>query len=114
VVDLTIIIVSWNVRDLLRRCLQSISEQGKPAAPGNETWLMDHGSWETIVVDNASSDGSAEMIRREFPQVRLITNDENRGFTAANNQGLALGQGRYRLPGGASGGWCAGTATALR
>jgi len=97
VVDLTIIIVSWNVRDLLRRCLQSISEQGKPAAPGNETWLMDHGSWETIVVDNASSDGSAEMIRREFPQVRLITNDENRGFTAANNQGLALGQGRYLL-----------------
>jgi GT2 family glycosyltransferase len=97
VVDLTIVIVSWNVRDLLRRCLQSIFEQGKLSAPGGEAWLMHHGSWETIVVDNASSDGSAEMIHHEFPHVLLITNDENRGFTAANNQGLALAQGRYLL-----------------
>jgi len=52
---------------------------------------------EVIVVDNASTDGSAEMVRDEFPGVRLIANDSNRGFTAANNQGLALSQGRYLL-----------------
>ncbi len=82
-VDLTIVIVSWNVRDLLRRCLQSI-------------WL-DGGTLEIVVVDNASSDGSPEMVRTEFPRVRLIANAENRGFTAANNQGLATSQGRYLL-----------------
>ena len=52
---------------------------------------------EIIVVDNASTDGSAEMVRAEFPQVRLVVNAENRGFTAANNQGLALSQGRFLL-----------------
>lgn len=81
--DLTIIIVSWNVRALLRRCLQSIPS--------------DSPSVQVIVVDNASCDGSAEMVRREFPQVHLITNEQNRGFTAANNQGLALSRGRYLL-----------------
>ena len=78
--DLTLVIVSWNVSDLLRRCLQSILEQG--------------GEVEIIVVDNASTDGSPEMVREAFPQVRLIANEENWGFTAANNQGLALAQGR--------------------
>jgi GT2 family glycosyltransferase len=52
---------------------------------------------EVIVVDNASTDGSVEMVRDEFPGVHLIANDTNRGFTAANNQGLALSQGRYLL-----------------
>jgi N-acetylglucosaminyl-diphospho-decaprenol L-rhamnosyltransferase len=83
VVDLTIIIVSWNVCDLLRRCLQSITPDGS--------------RWEIVVVDNGSTDGSTEMVRAEFPHVHLVTNSENRGFTAANNQGLALGQGRYLL-----------------
>ena len=85
--DLTVVIVSWNVRDLLRRCLNSIL--GAPTAAPFGT--------EIIVVDNASTDGSAEMVRAEFPNVKLIANRENRGFTAANNQGLALGRGRHML-----------------
>ncbi|MEJ2733598.1 MAG: glycosyltransferase family 2 protein [Anaerolineae bacterium] len=81
--DLTIVIVSWNVGELLRRCLQSI--------------LATELDVEVVVVDNASIDGSPEMVRAAFPQVRLIANDENRGFTAANNQGLAVSQGRCLL-----------------
>jgi N-acetylglucosaminyl-diphospho-decaprenol L-rhamnosyltransferase len=83
VVDLTVIIVSWNVRGLLRRCLESL--------------VLAHGTLEVIVVDNASSDGSPDMVRAEYPHVRLMTNDENRGFPAANNQGLDLSQGRSLL-----------------
>jgi N-acetylglucosaminyl-diphospho-decaprenol L-rhamnosyltransferase len=83
VADLTIVIVSWNVGELLRRCLQSI--------------LATELDVEVVVVDNASIDGSPEMVRAAFPQVRLIANDENRGFTAANNQGLAVAQGRCLL-----------------
>jgi hypothetical protein len=85
-VDLTVIIVSWNVRELLRRCLLSL---GAPTLEGTPT--------QVIVVDNASSDGSPEMVAAEFPTVLLIRNAENRGFTAANNQGLALSQGRSLL-----------------
>lgn len=82
--DLSVVIVSWNVRDLLRRCLGSV--------------LASRGvTLEVIVVDNASSDGSAEMVRRDFPQVRLVANSENRGFPAANNQGITLSRGRYVL-----------------
>ncbi len=81
--DLTVVVVNWNVRDLLRRCLHSV--------------LAHAIRLEIIVVDNASSDGSAAMVRAEFPSVRLIANEENRGFTAATNQGLALAQGRYLL-----------------
>jgi len=80
--DLSIVVVNWNVRDLLRRCLRSIFAAPSPAP-------------EVIVVDNASSDGSAEMVRAEFPQVALIANADNRGFPAGNNQGLAVARGRY-------------------
>jgi N-acetylglucosaminyl-diphospho-decaprenol L-rhamnosyltransferase len=52
---------------------------------------------EIIVVDNVSTDGSAEMVRAEFPDVHLIVNTENRGFPAANNQGIAVAEGRYAL-----------------
>ncbi len=83
--DLSIIIVNWNVRDLLRRCLHSILARPHPC------------SLEVIVVDNGSTDGSAEMVRTEFPQVCLIANPDNRGFTAANNQGLTVARGRYVL-----------------
>jgi len=76
--ELAIIIVSWNVRDLLRRCLESVYRSAEALAREPEV----------IVVDNASSDGSVEMVREAFPQVRLIANRENVGFTAANNQGI--------------------------
>lgn len=54
-------------------------------------------SFEVIVIDNASGDGSAEMVKREFPKVILIENRENKGFAAANNQGIAVAKGRYVL-----------------
>jgi GT2 family glycosyltransferase len=95
-VDLTIVIVSWNVRDLLRRCLQSIVAQTHPH-PHESVFHLGERLLEVLVVDNASTDGSAEMVRAEFPDIRLIANDVNRGFTAANNQGLALSQGQYLL-----------------
>jgi hypothetical protein len=85
-VELTVVVVSWNVRDLLRRCLQSVL--------GRQPSTFD---LEVIVVDNASSDGSADMVRDEFPQVQIVVNEKNLGFTAANNQGLALSRGRYLL-----------------
>lgn len=88
VVNLSIIIVSWNVRDLLRRCLHSISVPNTQYPTPNT---------QLIVVDNASSDGSVEMLRDEFPAVQVIANSENRGFTAANNQGLTVAQGCYLL-----------------
>lgn len=83
--DLSILVVNWNVRDLLRRCLQSILAN-LPAC-----------QLEIIVVDNGSTDGSVEMVRTDFPQVHLIANPDNRGFPAANNQGLAVARGRYVL-----------------
>jgi N-acetylglucosaminyl-diphospho-decaprenol L-rhamnosyltransferase len=96
VVDLTIIIVSWNVRDLLHRCLRSVIEArtSSPSSPSGQSLEL---QTEVIVVDNASTDGSAEMVRAEYPHVHLVANDANRGFTAANNQGLALSQGRCLL-----------------
>ncbi len=84
--DLSIVIVNWNVRDLLKRCLDSIFH-----LPPSNFRL------EVIVVDNASSDGSAAMVEKEFPQVRLIANRENVGFTVGNNQGIAVSRGRYVL-----------------
>ncbi len=80
----SVIIVSWNVRDLLRNCLRSIRQE-----------TSDQQQTEIIVVDNASSDNTLEMLRGEFPDVRVIANTENLGFTRGNNQGLALAQGRY-------------------
>jgi len=83
--DLSIVIVNWNTREMLRDCLASVHEsEGGRAA-------------EVIVVDNASDDGSAEMVAAEFPQAVLIRNTENRGFAAANNQGFAVARGRHVL-----------------
>jgi N-acetylglucosaminyl-diphospho-decaprenol L-rhamnosyltransferase len=96
VVDLSIVIVSWNVRDLLRRCLQSVVTEALPS-PDDGVFRMGNWEVEILLVDNASTDGSSEMVRDEFPQIHLIANDENQGFTAANNQGLTLSQGRYLL-----------------
>jgi GT2 family glycosyltransferase len=84
-IDVSIVLVNWNTRDILCNCLRSVYEQ------------TEHATFEVIVVDNASSDGSHEMVRRQWPQVRLICNNENRGFAAANNQGIELADGRYVL-----------------
>jgi len=83
--DISIIIVSWNCCEDLRNCLQSIFH------PSTQIRL------EVIVIDNASRDDSANMVRNEFPDVRLIENEENLGFAAANNQGLKISTGRYVL-----------------
>jgi GT2 family glycosyltransferase len=82
--DVSIVIVSWNVRELLRDCIRSIEKETRRAH-------------QIIVVDNNSRDGSADMVRAEFPNVRLIANRDNRGFAAANNQGLAVASGRNVL-----------------
>jgi hypothetical protein len=83
--DLSIIVVSYNTRDLLRACLRSAFEGLEPSGLRGEVW----------VVDNASSDGSADMARAEFPLARVIANAENRGFAAANNQAIAESDARH-------------------
>ena len=82
---LSIIIVSWNVRDLVLACLDSI--QADPARP----------SLEVILVDNASADGTAEAVVQRYPDVRVLANHENVGFPRANNQALAHASGRHVL-----------------
>jgi len=84
-VDLSVVIVSWNVCHLLRRCLQSILDET----------ALGLSALEIIVVDNHSSDDSVDMVRSDFPDVHLIANTENRGFPSANNQGLQVARGRY-------------------
>jgi GT2 family glycosyltransferase len=78
---ISVVIVNWNRKDLLRACLASLAAQRDV-------------SFETIVVDNGSGDGSAEMAEGEFG-VRVIRNRENRGFCAANNQGIAAARGEF-------------------
>ena len=84
-VGLSIVIVNWNTCALLRACLASIFRHPPRT------------SFEVIVVDNASSDRSAEMVRAEFPGVRLKTNAANLGFAAATNLGCRLAAGRFLL-----------------
>ena len=83
--ELSIVIVNWNTRQLLRDCLQSICAD--PAS----------GQWEVVVVDNASADDSAAMVRRYFPQVQLLASSENLGFGRANNLALERARGEYLL-----------------
>jgi len=91
--DLSIIIVNWNVCQLLRRCLLSILQSEGPSLDASRSeWAADT---EIIVVDNNSSDDSVQMVRGEFPGVRLIVNNVNLGFPVANNQGIAQARGRY-------------------
>ena len=85
IMKLSIIIVNWNVKDLLKECLGSIFT----FAPST--------SFEIFVVDNASSDSSAEMVSVDFPNVTLITNTENRGFAYACNQAIRQSTGEYVL-----------------
>jgi hypothetical protein len=94
-IDLSIVIVSWNVRDLLRRCLQSIFEPS--SSTGDDLAASQGLGLQVIVVDNASNDGSVAMVRDEFPGVHVISNPDNRGFPTANNQGIRVACGRYVL-----------------
>jgi len=84
-VDVSVIIVNWNTKDLLQNCIESVYQQAGDI------------QYEIIVVDNASSDGSAGMVTKNFQHVTLIRNSQNRGFAAANNQGMAIAKGRYVL-----------------
>jgi N-acetylglucosaminyl-diphospho-decaprenol L-rhamnosyltransferase len=82
---LSIVITSWNTSDLLKRCLASLLRCPQRCY------------FEVIVTDNASTDGSSEMVMREFPTVRLIQNMANLGFARANNRGIQASRGRYIL-----------------
>jgi len=84
---LSVVICSYKVRDLLRDCLNSVYQAGG----------IDADQLEVIVVDNASDDGSVAMVQGEFPAVRLIANDDNLGFSKANNQALRIARGRYLM-----------------
>lgn len=83
--DLSVIIVSYNVRHFLEQCLLSVRKASESI------------NCEVIVVDNNSADGSCSMVKSEFPEVKLLMNYVNRGFSAANNQALRLATGRYLL-----------------
>jgi GT2 family glycosyltransferase len=83
--DVSVVIVSYRVPDLLRACLASIERETSGC------------SYEVIVVENASGDGSAQLVRDEFPSVRLIALDENIGFAAGSNLGARAADGEYVL-----------------
>lgn len=84
--NFSIIIVSWNVREFLRKCLLSIYRETK------------NSSFEVLLIDNASADGSGEMAQAlNLPHFTFIQNDKNRGFAAAVNQGLRQAKGEYLL-----------------
>ena len=84
-IDVSVVVVNWNSKDLLKNCLDSVYQ------------TINNLIFEIIVVDNASTDGSLEMLERDFPQVIRISNQKNKGFGAANNQALAIMKGKYTL-----------------
>lgn len=81
--DVSVIIVNYNTKELTKNCIKSIYEKTKNI------------DFEVIVSDNGSTDGSQEMIKKEFPKVILIENNQNLGFGAANNKGLKIANGKY-------------------
>lgn len=83
--DLSIIVVNWNIKDALKDCLESIRKNVSDIA------------YEVIIVDNNSSDGSVDMIEKEYPEVTLIKNRQNLGYGRANNQGIMKAKGKYVL-----------------
>lgn len=85
VVDLSIITVPWNVKDLVRKNFRAIYKNTRNI------------TFEVISVDNDSKDGTTDMVRSEFPDVKAIFNDYNAGFAKANNQGIKISKGRYVL-----------------
>ena len=83
----SVVVVNWNRRQLLKACLESLARQRGAV-------------FEVVVVDNGSTDGSMEMLERDFPEggrlrLKLIRNAGNRGFCAANNQGMAAAEGEF-------------------
>jgi GT2 family glycosyltransferase len=82
---LSVVIVNYNTRDLVSQCIDSLKREAAKLP------------FEIILVDNASTDGSCEVIESKFPSVRIIRNGHNLGFAAANNQGLAVAQGEFLL-----------------
>src|SRR3989344_7200678 len=120
--ELSVIIVNWNTKKLLEACLESIYKYTKNSRSlagarddekgGSERSFanaQDDGEWEqddegvkginfeVIVVDNGSTDSSQEMMKKKFPQVKLVSNKQNLGFTKANNQGIKIAKGKYIL-----------------
>lgn len=91
--DLSIVVVSWNTRDLLKACLWSVLRQDPPGT----TAFTRPVSTEVLVVDNGSRDGTPQLVRREFPEIRLLENEDNPGFARANNQAIQDSHGRYVL-----------------
>src|SRR4051794_26170225 len=83
VLDYSFVIVSWNAKAYLRECLDSIRAESEGLTA------------EVIVIDNASADGSPDMVRDDYPWVTLVRNESNVGFARANNQGIALSSARY-------------------
>ena len=84
-IDVSICIVSYNTKDILENCLKSIQ-------------LNTHKvTYEIIVVDNNSRDGTQEMLKHNFPEVKTIFNNENKGFAKATNQGIKIARGNYIL-----------------
>lgn len=77
----SIIILNWNKKELLRKCLSSIKRN------------VEYPSYEVIVVDNNSSDGSAEMVKKRFPNTVLVENPENYGYAKGNNEGIKVSKG---------------------
>jgi len=83
--QLSIIVVNYNGKDILCNCVESIYKNSPTI------------NFEIILVDNASSDGSVEMVKKEFPEVRVLVNQENKGFSFANNRGIEMAKGDYML-----------------
>jgi O-antigen biosynthesis protein len=83
--ELSVIIVNYNVKHFLEQCLHSVLKASKTI------------SSEIFVVDNNSVDGSTQLVKEKFPQVHLIENKDNVGFSKANNQAIRLAKGKYIL-----------------
>ena len=84
-IDVSILIVSWNVKDYVVACLTSVTKHTAGLR------------YEIILIDNDSADGTTEIVAEQFPHVHVITNGTNSGFAAANNQGLRLARGRFLI-----------------
>ncbi|MCK9209500.1 MAG: glycosyltransferase family 2 protein [Ignavibacteriaceae bacterium] len=83
--DVSIVIITWKMRDLLQKCLDSIYQYTKEI------------SFELILIDNCSNDGTVELIEQNFPNINLIKNNENKGVAPARNQGMKITKGKYIL-----------------